>query len=415
MHIVYLHQYFVTNNGTSGTRSYDMARFLVERGHKVSLITGMHRHLEYSVERGRPWRHVDLDGIDLYVLNADYRQEWGAKGRVLSWLRYAGLASALAMKLDRPDVTFASCTPPTVGVPALAMQGLRKVPWVYELRDVWPECLYSNGLSESSPAVPPMKLWNKVCVRGAEKLTVITPAFSDLLASDYGAREEDITFLPLGADKDLYVPRPDDKTSGPTLREGAIGPDDFVAVYCGVFGPANNIDYLVDAADLLRDRDDIKLVLIGHGNQFDRIRDRVRDEDLEDSVFVRPAIPKRELVQLLPTADAGIVCLRDSEANRLAMPNKMYDYLFSGLALIKTAPPAGGGILGTIVEENGCGAGVDATDPSGAAALLRAWADDREALAEKGRRGRELGEREFDRQRLAAELESLLESVVARA
>jgi glycosyltransferase involved in cell wall biosynthesis len=413
MHIVYLHQYFVTNNGTSGTRSYDMARFLVERGHTVSLITGMHPHLEHSVERGRPWKHVDLDGIDLYIVNADYRQEWGAKGRVLSWLRYAAFASALSMTLKRPDVTFASCTPPTVGVPALAMQGLRKVPWVYELRDVWPECLYSNGLSESSPAVPPMKLWNKICVRGAEKLTVITPAFSDLLVSDYGARLADISFLPLGADKDLYVPRPDDKTSGTTLREGAIGADDFVAVYCGVFGPANNIDYLVDAAEFLGDRPDIKLVLIGHGSEFTRIQERVAAAGLGDRVFVRPAIPKKELVELLPTADAGIVCLRDSEANRLAMPNKMYDYLFSGLALIKTAPPAGGGILGRIVEENGCGAGVVATDPAAAAALFRAWADDRVALAEKGRRGRELGEKEFDRQRLAGELEALLQSVVA--
>jgi glycosyltransferase involved in cell wall biosynthesis len=414
MHIVYLHQYFVTNQGTSGTRSYDMARFLVERGHTVSLITGMHRHLEYRVEGRAPWRHVDLDGIDLYILNADYKQEWGAKGRVLSWLRYAALASALGMRLQRPDVTFASCTPPTVGVPALAMQGLRGVPWVYELRDVWPECLYSNGLSESSPAVLPMKLWNKVCVRGAEKLTVITPAFSDLLAADYGARPEDITFLPLGADKDLYRPRPDDKTSGTTLREGEIGADDLVAVYCGVFGPANNIDYLVDAAAMLRDRADIKIVLIGHGNQFERIEKRVKDEGLSN-LFVRPAIPKHELVELLPTADVGIVCLRDSEANRLAMPNKMYDYMFSGLALLKTAPPGGGGILGTIVEENDCGAGVDATDPAAAATLLRAWADDREGLAAMGARGRALGEREFDRNRLAGELEQLLLSVVKAA
>ncbi len=388
-----------------------MARFLVERGHKVSLITGMHNHLEHRVEGRRPWRRVDLDGIDLYVVNADYKQEWGAKGRVLSWLKYAALASALTMRIERPDVTFASCTPPTVGVPALAAQGLRKVPWVYELRDVWPECLYSNGLSETSPAVPPMKLWNKVCVKGAEKLTVITPAFSDLLASDYGARDEDIEFLPLGADKGLYEPRWEDKTSGMTLREGDIGADDFVAVYCGVFGPANNIDYLVDAAAMVRDRDDIKLVLLGHGSEFGRIEQRVRDEGLTN-VSVRPAIPKKDLVQLLPTADAGIVCLSDSEANRLAMPNKMYDYLFSGIALVKTAPRGGGGILGTIVEENDCGAGVDATDPSAAAALFRAWADDRERTQAMGRRGRELGEKEFDRRSLAGELEKLLISVV---
>jgi glycosyltransferase involved in cell wall biosynthesis len=90
----------------------------------------------------------------------------------------------------------------------------------------------------------------------------------------------------------------------------------------------------------------------------------------------------------------------------------MYDYLFSGIALVKTAPRGGGGILGTIVEENDCGAGVDATDPAAAAALFRAWADDRERTQAMGRRGRELGENEFDRRSLAGELEKLLISVV---
>ena len=185
MHIVYLHQYFVTNTGSSGTRSYDMARKLVARGHRVSLVTGMLDHSELRCQHGL-WQKHDVDGIDVYVLNIDYGSGAKPVARVACWLAYATLASMLMLRLPKADVIYASSTPPTVALPALVAKLFRGIPFVYELRDLWPESLIWVGLKDGSLPVRAMRVFNRLTFRFAEHLTTITPGFVPPLVNVYG-------------------------------------------------------------------------------------------------------------------------------------------------------------------------------------------------------------------------------------
>lgn len=411
MHIVYLHQYFVTNTGSSGTRSYDMARQLVRRGHKVSLITGMLDHSELRCDRSL-WQKHEVDGIDVYVLNIDYGSGGRPVRRVACWLMYATLASMLMLRLRKPDVVYASSTPPTVALPALVGRLFRRVPFVYELRDLWPESLIWVGLRDGSVAVRAMRVFNRLTFRFAERITTITPGFVGPLHDVYGVPEDQVDVIPIGADSELFPMLDQGDPSGPTFREGPIGPDDMVAVYAGAFGRANHLGYLLDAADALRDRSDIKFILVGQGKEKAQLVERIEKDGLHN-VIVRDPLPKTELARLLPSADIGINCVMDGDQNRVAFPNKAFDYLFAGLAVLTTAPTHGGGCLQELVEAERCGAGVDACNPNAAVTLLRAWADDRVGLREMGERARTVALGNYDRDQLAGDLEDLLREVVA--
>ena len=409
MHVLYLHQFFVTNASSAATRSYDFARLLVARGHRVTVVTGLHEAGDMAMAGERLFRRMELEGIDVYVLNVPFRQGWGGLKRALSFLTYAGLASSLALRIDRPDVIYATSAPPTVAVPAMLARLFSGVPFVFELRDVWPESLIAVGLNEKSLAVKLLRGLNRATFKRARRLTTITPAFRGLLEKRYGVSPEGLVIIPLGADGSLF-PEPSGAVQDgeETLRKAPIGAEDMVVIYAGAFGRVNNLDYMLDVAALLRDRDDIKFILMGRGADRERLEARKGLEQLDHVIF-HDVMAKADLVRVLHTADVGVNCVKDGEQNRVAFPNKVFDYFFAGLAVLTTAPAAGGGYLQDLVQETRCGAGVDATRPQVAAELLGAWADDREGLEAMGQRSRELAEREYDRAILVDRLESVLE------
>jgi glycosyltransferase involved in cell wall biosynthesis len=410
MHVVYLHEYFVTAEGSSGTRSHDFARLLVARGHRVSLLTGMSHASPLRCAPGLPWQRHGVDGIDVWVLQSDYRQQMGAARRALAWSSYAALASALLLTLPHADVVLASSTPPSVAAPALLLKWARGTPFVYELRDLWPESLAEAGLDPRSAGARGLRAWNRLSFRAASRLVTITEGFLPSLEATYGVAPARVDVIPLGADGSLFEqPHP----AGATLRRDGIGPEHLLAVYAGAFGRVNRLDYLLDAARLLPQEGPVRFVLIGEGSEKPRIIERIRTENLS-SVRVLDPIRKRDLAGLLQSADVGINCVGDGEQNRVAMPNKAFDYLFAGLAVLTTAPRDGGGLLERLLSEAGCGRGVDASSPARAAELLQAWAADREAVREMGRRARALAWERFDRARLVDALEATLRHAAAR-
>jgi len=409
MHVLYLHQFFATNAASTGTRSYDFARLLVARGHRVTMITGLHSGGDMAMEGARVVRRLEIDGIDVHVLNVPFSQNWGGLKRAVSFLSYAALASKAALTVDRPDLIYATSAPPTVAVPAIMARLFRGVPYVFELRDVWPESLIAVGLDEKSLSVKALRALNRVTFKGARSVTTITPGFRSLLEKRYGVPPEGLVVIPLGADGSLFPEAPGAvEPSSATLRHPPIGADDVLVVYAGTFGRVNHLDYMLDVAALLKDRDDIKLLLIGRGSDRDHLAERREREQLHN-VVIRDPVPKKELARVLHTADVGVNCVRDGEQNRVAFPNKVFDYFFSGLAVLTTAPAEGGGCLQDLVEGERCGAGVDATRPQVAADLLRSWADDRDGLKSMGQRARELAGREYDRTVLVERLEAVLE------
>ncbi len=395
MKILYFHQYFSTPDGAAGTRSYEMARELLRHGHQVLIVCG-------SAERGATGlvgefiggarRGMIEDGVEVIEFDLGYSNGDGLAKRTWAFAKFALRSTALA--LDEPcDVVFATSTPLTAGIPGIAARWLRKKPFVFEVRDLWPELPRAMGIIRSPLLLAAMSLLEWVSYHSATRLIGLSPGIVDGIASR-GVSHERIAMVPNGCDFTLFhdgvVP----------WRPEGIRQNDFMALFAGAHGKANGLDAVLDAARVLQEggHSHVKLVLAGAGGLREHLLRRVAAEDLK-CVFMLPPVPKRQLAGLLAAADLGLQILANVPAFYYGTsPNKFFDYLAAGVPVLVNYP----GWMADLVTEHQCGFAVPPDSPIALAEALLAAAASETRSQEMRRRARRLAESEFDRRKLAA-------------
>jgi len=237
-----------------------------------------------------------------------------------------------------------------------------------------------------------MSILEWVSYHSAYKLIGLSPGIVEGIAKR-GVRRELIALIPNGCDLDIF-----DNSVEP-WRPEQVGGDDLLAVFAGTHGMANGLDAVLDAAAELkqRGRHDIKLLLIGQGKLKSTLQARAQREALKNVVFQAP-VNKARLAGLMASADVGLQVLANVPAFYYGTsPNKFFDYIAAGLPVLNNYP----GWLAGMILENSCGFAVAPEDPKAFADALEQAADYRSAIKEMGSRGRDLAEREFDRDLLA--------------
>ncbi|MEY6432352.1 glycosyltransferase family 4 protein [Thioalkalicoccus limnaeus] len=393
MKILYYHQHFSTPKGSAGNRSYAMARRLVDAGHAVTMVCGSYAAgntgLAGPYVKGR--RAGLVDGIQVIELELPYSNRDGFLKRTLTFLKFAWRSTLIAMRSDA-DVVFATTTPLTAGIPGIFARWLRGKPFVFEVRDLWPELPRAMGVITNPVVLWSMSVLEWVSYRSADRLIGLSPGIVDGIAKR-GVPRERIAMIPNGCDLDIFgVP------SEPWRPEG-VAPTDLMAVFTGTHGIANGLDAVLDAAAELkrRGRGDIQLVLIGDGKLKPALQERARREGLENVVFHAP-VSKHRLAGLMASTDVGMQILANVPAFYYGTsPNKFFDYLASGLPVLNNYP----GWLAEMITEHGCGYAVPPDDPGAFADALIHAADHRQDLAAMGERARALAQSRFDRRQLA--------------
>ena len=392
MRVLYFHQYFSTRSGAAGTRSYEFARRLVERGHDVLMVCGGAERSDTGVSSpfSRGKRRGRVDGIDVLEFDLGYSNRQRLAGRSLAFLRFAlgGIGVALT---EECDVIFASTTPLTAGIPGIAGRWARRKRFVFEVRDLWPELPRAMGL-RNPWILGAMSALEWSSYRSATSTIALSPGIVDGIARR-GVDRSRIALVPNGCDVDLFA------TPAEPWRPAGVAPDDLMAVFAGAHGPANGLDAVLDAAAELkrRNRSDVKLVLIGEGKSKRALEQRAAREELTNVVFCN-AVSKRRLAGLMAAMDIGMQILANVPAfYDGTSPNKFFDYLAAGRPVLINYP----GWLAELIVEHGCGYAVPPEDPAAFATALVEAADDREQLVAMGRRAGELGVRDFNRRALA--------------
>jgi glycosyltransferase involved in cell wall biosynthesis len=405
--ILYFHQYFNTPLGSGGLRSYEFARALVRRGHNVTIVCARHRHAVTGLEH-LPFRlgsrEGRVDGLDVIELDLPYSNSDGHARRVATFLRYSMRTLILAM-VRKYDVVFATTTPLTVGIPAIVARGLRRKPFVFEVRDLWPELPRAMGVIRNPLVLGLMSALEWLSYRSADRLIGLSPGIVDGIASR-GVPRESIRLIPNGCDLELF--QPDNPES---WRPGEVPESSLMAVFAGTHGVANGLSAVLDAAAVLiaRKREDIKLVLIGDGALKPTLRERASREGLHNVVFHQP-VNKFRLAGLLSEADLGLQVLADVPAFYYGTsPNKFFDFIAAGLPVLINYP----GWLSEMVCARQCGYAVPPGDPGAFADALVHAADHRGDLAAMGVRSRQLASERFDRRALAGDFVDWLEEVGA--
>ena len=394
MKILYFHQHFSTPDGAVGTRSYEMASRLVSNGHRVLMVcgscgngvTGLKGPFRAGKRRG--W----VEGIEVIEFNLIYSNRDGSLKRTWTFLKFAIRSMRLAIS-EQCDIVFATTTPLTAALPGIAAKWIKRRPFVFEVRDLWPELPKAMGVITNKPLLWALGLLEWVAYKSADRLIGLSPGIADGTAR-YGKDRRVIAMIPNGCDVGLF------QGTVEPWRPIGIPNDDFLAVFTGTHGVANGLDAVIDAAIILKKRGarGVKMLLIGDGKEKPRLLERVRAEGLEEYVVFHSPVPKTRLAGLLASADLGLQILANVPAFYYGTsPNKFFDYLAAGLPILTNYP----GWIADLVESNQCGIALPPANPDLFATALINMANkgetDRAAMGERARR---LAHDQFNRNHL---------------
>jgi glycosyltransferase involved in cell wall biosynthesis len=348
-----------------------------------------------------------VDGFRVVEFDIPCANRMRLSRRSLAFARFAAAATALALR-DGWEAIVASSTPLTVALPALAARRLRGTPFLFEIRDPWPELPRALG-GVPVPVLRGMDLLADAACRRASAVIGLSEGMA-ATALRRGADPARVSVLQPGADLDLFGPhvaawRPDG------VPEGAV-----LAVYAGTLGRANGLDAALDAAAWLgiqgggtQRAGTPWLLLAGDGADAARLRARAAAEGLRNLLFL-DAMPKPRLAGLLAGADIGLHLLAPVPAFAEAVaPNKVADYLAAGLPIVTNTP----GAVARLIEGGDCGIAVPPGDGAALGAAIAALAADVPRRRAEGAAARRLAETRMGPEGLGARFVRIVEGIAA--
>jgi len=305
-----------------------MAKFWRQAGHRVTVIAGSLNYATGKTADGNSASRWTLkreeDGTDVWRCYVPSSYNAGFLGRVWALLAFVFSGSTAAMRSDRPDVVIASSPPLTAVLPAIvATSRFRRVPWIFEVRDLWPESAVTTGvLSATSILTRALYALERFACRRATRVCVLTPAFKEDIVSRGLADAEKIFLLPNGADIELFTPGPSDNVVRAEFGWGSR----LVALYAGAHGRANAIGQLVETAERLKAEKNILLVTVGDGPERKRWQAEAQLRGLDNIQFLG-AVPKSRMADFINAADIGMAVLQNNQTFKTVYPNKVFDYM----------------------------------------------------------------------------------------
>jgi glycosyltransferase involved in cell wall biosynthesis len=404
MRIAYVCHYFVPEPAAPAARVHEFARAWVRAGNDVSVITTFPNHPGGRVPpmyRGRWWSTEQLDGINVLRCWLFAVPNRGVGRRGLDHLSF--MLTALVFGLPRlPAVDVVVASSPTLfsAVAAWLIARLRRVPFVLEVRDLWPAAIVSLGLMRPGPAVQALERLARFLYGQAARVVVVTDAFADRLAAE-GVPRSKLEVIPNGADTRLFSPLVDGSGTRASLERNGR----FVVAYVGSHGLAHGLDAVLEAAAA---QPEVTYVLVGDGADRDRLLAERNRRQLRN-VIMRPSVAKADVPGLYAAADVCLVPLRDVPLFESFVPSKLFEVLAAGRPVIGAVR----GEARAILARSGGALLVDPERGDQLAEAVSQLRADPALRAELGRRGRAFAEKYYDRDALAARYLDVLRDVVA--
>ena len=397
MHIVCLYLHYASPDCPSGGRAYSLLRALGQE-HRVTVFTGTHYHALRQTD-AFDWAPP---GVTVRMLDVPYTNEMGPARRLAAYLGFPAWAGTKASLASDADLLYAISTPLTTPMAAAAAARMQDVPWVLEVRDLWPDVPIQMGAISSPLLQRALRRMEQWLYRDAAHVVTVSP---DMTAHvhNMGVPETQVTTLPQGTDLAL-LDRPDSHTPS-TLRERHDLGSAPVVLYAGAFGRANDIPTLLDAAEQLADDSNAVFVFIGHGFYEKDIQTAARR--LPNVCHVPPQ-PRHRMMPWFRLATVSLVSFLDRPVLGTNAPAKLFDSLAAGTPVIVTNP----GWMTRLVHRHNCGWAVPPSAPAALANRISRVLAAPKAATAAGQNGASLAHARFDRAAQATTLESIFRSAL---
>lgn len=382
------------------TRSYDIGKELVKKGHKVTVFASSFSHykfIEKVLQPSENWKAENCDGVRfIWLKTFPYKgNDWR---RVFNMLSYAWRAFRVGRGLkEKPNVIIGTCVHPLAVLSAYILSIFKKSRFFFEVTDLWPQTLVDTGaLSERSPVTWVMRSLERFHYHKAEKIIALFPHADDYIAG-LGISKDRITWIPNGVDLSRY--------DGLRQYDGGSS-STFTVMYLGGHTLSNALEVVLQAARVQQDvgRNNIRFVFVGDGAEKPNLLKLSKDLGLHNVEF-RNQVPKNELFEVMGEADAFILSLRDIPLYKYGISlNKLCDYLASGRPILFA-----GNSSYNPVEEAKAGITVPPENPEALAqAITKLVTLKPEERIQMGKNGLEYVKKHHDIRVLADKLEELL-------
>lgn len=398
MRILYVSQYFPPEVNAPAVRVAELATRWAAAGHTVTVLTGFPNHPSGRLAPGYRqrwlrgiWRER-MSGVDVlrsWLVPLPNRHSWQ---RMLNNSSFAAFGLATATLLGRRDVLIATSPQLLVGLIGYWYGKLRGVPFIFEVRDLWPESLAASGVrATESRLVAVLRGVARFLYDRADHIVCVTGPMRDRLIAEWRIPEDKVSVVGQGVDTDAIRPASEDERIAAKDRWDVAGR--FVVGYVGTLGAAHGLETVLDAAEELRDKAPAVLfLLVGDGARRDALVADAQQRGLSNVRFVLEQ-PRDAIPSILAALDLGLVLLRPSLLFSTVMPTKLLEYMAAGCPVLSNVD----GEARRVVEEADCGWHC-LPDASGSLAdTIMDLVQHRAALSEAGENGRRYAESHFDR------------------
>jgi len=399
MHILLIHQAFVALDEAGGTRHHEMALYLAERGHRVTIIASPVSYLTGKAdgsarEQGGPEGRVRI--LRTFTYKALHRS---FVHRVLSFLSFMTSSFLAGLRVQNVDLVWGTSPPIFQGVTAWSLARLKRAPFLFEVRDLWPAFAIQVGVLRHPLLIRASEWLERFLYRHADRVVVNSPGFIPHVTARGASQVE---LVANGTDPTMFDPY----ATGSDFRKNHGLEIKFVALYAGAHGMSNDLSVILQAAQRLIDRTEIAIVLLGDGKDKPDLMVQATEMGLGNVHFL-PPVPKSEMGEALAATDACIAILKPIPLYGTVYPNKVFDYMAAGRPVILAID----GVIREVVDDASAGIFTQPGNPGALAEAIHQLADDREKGREMGLRGRRYVEQHFDRRLLTEKLAGLIEEM----
>jgi glycosyltransferase involved in cell wall biosynthesis len=397
MHILIIHQAFASMDEPGGTRHYELARYLVSRGHQVTVIASPVSYITgtTTVPSGSSSQGVTV--LRTRVYSAHHKS---FLHRVLAFFSFMLSSFWTGLGVKHVDLVWGTSPPIFQGVTAWALARLKRAKFLFEVRDLWPQFAIAVGVLRNPLLIRLSEWLERWLYRSADQIMVNSPAYVAHVEQRGGRGVE---LIPNGADPSMFDPA----ANGEAFRQDHGLAGKYVVMYAGAHGMSNDLGVVLEAAGLLQDAPHIEIALVGDGKEKSTLVQQAARMGLTNVCFLAP-VPKSGMGAALAAADACLAILKPLDEYKTTYPNKVFDYMAAGRPVVLAID----GVIRQVVEAAGCGLFARPGDPAALAEAIRKLAADPEQGRRMGLAGRLYLEQHFSRERMAQKLVSLLEGMV---
>ena len=336
MHILFLTDNFPPEGNAPATRTYEHAKEWVKSGHQVTIITGAPNFPEGKVFDGyqNKWYQKEfLDGIEVRRVKTYITANEGFVKRILDFMSFMVSSFFAGLFVKKPDVVVGTSPQFFTVVSAWALAGIRRKPFVFELRDIWPASITAVGAMKKSFAIRLLEKLEMFLYKRADSIVSVTHSFKQELI-ERGIDGTKISVVLNGVDLSKYTPVT--KKDEIFAKQYQLH-DKFVIGYVGTHGLAHALDKVVEAAELLKGQDNVRFLFAGGGAAKEQLETLVKNKRLNNVVFI-PRQPKELMPKLWSLCDVSLISLKDTELFKTVIPSKIFESMGMGLPMLISAP-----------------------------------------------------------------------------